>query len=121
MLELLRKQVQLRLAVCSLNRSAGRILELLGIRDAFDQVYQPDSADSSSEGSSKTGMLRRLLEDYGLVEQPAAAAVLFDDVQQHLDEALELGMQGVLVDWQHGVTLEDVKYQRPQSKLACCT
>ena len=70
-LEFLGKQVQLRLAVCYLNRSAGRILELLGIR-----LYQPDSAehaDSSPEGSSKTGMLRRLLEDYELMEQAAAA------------------------------------------------
>ena len=46
------------------------------------------------------------------MEQPAAA-VLFDDVQQHLHQAMELGMHGVIVDWHRGVTLEDVKAQIP--------
>lgn len=94
------------LVVCSLNRSADRSLQLLGIRDAFDSVYQPESTDS--EDSSKTSMLSRLLNDYGLSTQPGAA-VLFDDVEHHSDEAHKLGMRCVLVDWHHGITLEDVK------------
>ena len=54
-LEFLGKQVQLRLAVCSLNRSAGIILELLGIRYAFDKVYQPESSGSSSADEACCG------------------------------------------------------------------
>lgn len=89
------KNKEYLLCVATLNENAVSICEHIGILNYFEYIYKKDTLSKS----------QHFYEIINYFNVSPCDIILYDDVYKHIEEANDIGIHGILVNWETGITL----------------
>lgn len=106
------KNKEYLLCIATLNENAHNICKHIGILNYFEYIYEKDILSKSEH----------FYEIINYFNVSPCDIILYDDVYKHIEEANDIGIRGVLVNWETGITLsllqfslEPMSYQSQQA------